>query len=176
MTRIETARLLLRPHALQDFDPWFAMFSDPDTLQSLGISAPSREEGWNRLLRYAGHWSLLGHGMFAVFDKASGEFLGEVGLADFHRGIGEQFDRSPEGAWSIVTSAQGRGIAFEAADACHTWFEGQRGRARTVCIIRAQNEKSLNLASRLGYRKFGDCLYRDAPYLMLERSGYSGAA
>src|SRR3546814_2786705 len=41
----------------------------------------SPEDAWNRLLRYAGHWTLLGYGIFAVVEKASGRFIGEIGRA-----------------------------------------------------------------------------------------------
>ena len=103
---IETPNLLLRPHQLADFEPWFAMYSDDTLFRFIGAPHLSREDAWNRLLRYAGHWSLLGYGLFAVLDRASGAFLGEVGLADFHRGLGEQFDPFPEAAWIMARAAQ----------------------------------------------------------------------
>ena len=57
---IETARLRLRPHTLEDFEPWYAMFSDRELFRFIAAPQLSREDGWSRLLRYAGHWSLLG--------------------------------------------------------------------------------------------------------------------
>lgn len=49
----------------------------------------SREEAWHRLMRYAGHWALLGYGNFAVIEKSSGQYVGETGLWDAHRGMGD---------------------------------------------------------------------------------------
>ncbi len=43
------------------------------------------EESWSRLLRYAGHWYLLGFGYWAVVERGTNRFVGEVGFADFHR-------------------------------------------------------------------------------------------
>ena len=43
----------------------------------------TREESWARLLRYGGLWSLLGYGYWAVRDKESGRFAGELGFAGF---------------------------------------------------------------------------------------------
>src|SRR5260221_12872940 len=49
-----------------------------------------------------------------------------------------------------LRSAQGRGLALEAVTAGHKWFEEQRGPTRTVCLIKAQNEGSLRLGSKVG--------------------------
>ena len=106
---IETPNLILRPHRLEDFEPWFAMYGDEELFRFIGVPKLSREDAWNRLLRYAGHWSLLGYGLFAVLDRTSGAFLGEVGLADFHRGLGDEFDPFPEGAWIMARATHGRG-------------------------------------------------------------------
>ena len=115
---IETERLILRKHALDDFEPAFAMYSDPKVVRHIGDGKPgTRQDVWFRLLRFAGHWQLLGYGLFAVVEKASGCFIGEVGLADFHRGLGDDFDPFPEAAWIMASSAHGQGFATEAMDA-----------------------------------------------------------
>src|SRR5260221_7641964 len=49
-----------------------------------------------------------------------------------------------------LRSAQGRGLALEAVTVGHKWFEEQRGPTRTVCLIKAQNEGSLRLGSKVG--------------------------
>lgn len=166
---LETPRLILRPHRLDDLEPWYAMFSDRELFRLIAAPPLSREDAWNRLLRYAGHWSLLGFGLFAVIEKADGAFVGEVGMADFHRGLGARFDGVPEAAWIIVRDRHGKGYAGEAAAAAHRWFEAVRGLDRTVCLISPQNLASLKVAERLGYRPFGDCVYREASCIMLER-------
>lgn len=166
---IETSRLRLRPHALEDFEAWYAIFSDRALFQFIAAPQLSREDGWNRLLRYAGHWSLFGYGMFAVFDKATDTLVGDVGLADFHRGLGERFDGIPEASWIIARAAQGRGLAAEAVAACHGWIDRTHAPTRTVCLINPDNAPSLRIADRFGYRAFGNCLYKDAPCVMLER-------
>ncbi|WP_332689090.1 GNAT family N-acetyltransferase [Bosea sp. (in: a-proteobacteria)] len=166
---IETPRLRLRPHRLEDFEAWYAMFSDRELFRFIAAPQLSREDGWNRLLRYAGHWSLLGYGMFAVFDKASGAFIGDVGFADFHRGLGERFDEIPEASWIMARAAQGRGLAAEAVAASHDWIDRAHAPARSVCLINPDNAASLRLANRFGYRAFGSCVYKDARCMMLER-------
>jgi RimJ/RimL family protein N-acetyltransferase len=165
---IETPRLILRPHTLEDFEPWYAMFSDEELFRFIRAPRLSREDGWNRLLRYAGHWSLLKFGLFAVLEKASGRFIGEVGHADFHRGLGERFDGFPEAAWILARSAHGQGFASEAAVAAHKWL-GQHGASRTVCIISPENSVSLHLAKKLGYKGFDTGTYKGGAVVLLER-------
>ncbi|MBV8123890.1 MAG: GNAT family N-acetyltransferase [Burkholderiaceae bacterium] len=166
---IETDRLLLRPHRLSDFEPWYAMFSDRELFKFIAAPQMSREDAWNRLLRYAGHWTLLGFGLFAVFRKSDGVFLGETGLADFHRGLGELFDGHLEAAWIMTRAAQGQGIALEAAKAAHDWIDQALVPPRTVCLIGGDNLPSLRVAAHLGYEVFGECRYKDSANKMLER-------
>jgi RimJ/RimL family protein N-acetyltransferase len=59
---IETQRLILRGHRLEDFDALAAMWADPHVARFIGGKPATQEESWARLLRYAGHWRLLGFG------------------------------------------------------------------------------------------------------------------
>src|SRR3546814_20735698 len=82
----------------------------------------SPEDAWNRLLRYAGHWTLLGYGIFAVVEQASGRFIGETGIADFHRGLGDDFDQAIEATSVFCADIHGSGSTFAAAHAAHDSF------------------------------------------------------
>ena len=94
--RIPTDRLVLRGHTLQDFDALHAMWSELAVYRHI-IGRPStREEAWNRLLRYAGHWELLGYGYWVVEERATGSYVGEMGFADYHRDIDPPLDGRPE--------------------------------------------------------------------------------
>jgi RimJ/RimL family protein N-acetyltransferase len=129
----------------------------------------SREETWHRLLRFAGHWSLLGYGLLVVEEKMSGRVVGEVGLADFHRGLGEDFDPFPEMAWMMSTEVHGRGYATEAAQAALRWMEIAFAPERTVCIIDPGNAASLRVAEKLGFHPIGNAEYKGKPVLKLRR-------
>lgn len=166
---IETDRLSLRPYTLENYAAYLNMCSDPEVVKYIGGQPLSPEDAWNRVLRYAGHWSLLGYGIFAVIEKASGLYIGETGLADFHRGLGLGFDDAGEAAWVFSSHAHGRGYALEAADAAHSWFSEKMGDTRTVCLIDPANGPSLSLAARLNYTPFGEAEYKEHMYVMLER-------
>jgi RimJ/RimL family protein N-acetyltransferase len=167
---IETDRLTLRPYRPEDFAPYFAMVSDPawDTPSGQPIS---REEAWRRLMSCAGYWALFGYGIFALIERATGQYVGETGLWDAHRDMGEGFDGYDEAGWSFVPRLHGRGYGFEAADAAHRWYAGTVRRSRTVCMINPANLPSVGLARKLGYREFREGLYKGRAVVMFERDG-----
>ena len=77
---LETERLVLRAHRVEDFSDLAALWADPVVTRFISGVPQTAEESWSRLLRYAGHWLLLGFGYWAVEEKATGNFLGEVGF------------------------------------------------------------------------------------------------
>ena len=84
---IETARLRLLGHEIEDFPPCVAMWSDPQVVRyTIGEPSP-QQRTWLRILGYRGHWALLGFGYWAVQEKASGRYVGELGFADFKRNL-----------------------------------------------------------------------------------------
>lgn len=166
---IETDRLTLRPYLLDDYKPYLAMCSETEVVRFLGARPLSPEEAWHRVMRYAGHWSLLGYGIFAVIDRASGDYIGETGIADFHRGLGEDFDRPGEASWVFTSRVHGLGYASEAAHAAHRWYNDSKCQNRTVCLVHPENYSSLKLAARLGYVSFGERNYKEQRMVMLER-------
>lgn len=168
---LSTERLILRPHSIDDLNHVFELARDPAVHEFVRGLPTSREEAWHRLLRYAGHWSLLGYGMFAVFERQSGTFIGEVGLLDFQRGLGTDFDGTPEAAWLFAGASHGKGYALEAMMALLGWFDREHGSPRTVCIIDVANTASTNLAGRLGFQQYGTAVYREATVGKYERSG-----
>ena len=163
---IETERLVLRPHRAEDFDDLAAMWAEPEVTRFISGRPSTAEESWARLLRYGGLWALLGFGYWAVRDRATGRFVGEVGFADFRRGIG--FDGVPEAGWILAPSAQGRGLGGEAVRAALAWGD-RRGWARSVCIINPDNVPSLRLAEASGYREIDRITYKDHPVILMER-------
>ncbi|HEY9011054.1 MAG TPA: GNAT family N-acetyltransferase [Devosia sp.] len=148
--RIETERLTLDLHGVEDFDDFAAMWLDPETVRFIGGKVGTRQDCWTRLLRYRGLWPLLGYGYWAVHEKASGRFAGDIGFADFHRATDPSIEGIPEAGWVLASWARGKGYAHEALTAACAWLDRQ-GFAESVCIIDPANTPSLRLADRLGY-------------------------
>ena len=118
---METERLVLRAHRVEDFPRCAALWSDPVVIRYIGGIPLTPEDVWKRLLQYAGHWLLLGFGYWVVEEKVTGNFLGEVGFADLKRAIEPPLGNSPEAGWVFASSAHGKGFATEAVQAIHIW-------------------------------------------------------
>jgi RimJ/RimL family protein N-acetyltransferase len=164
----ETERLYARPPTLDDLPHTTGLWTDPDVVRFITGRPSTREEVWARLLRYAGHWLLLDFGYWAVFDKESGRFVGEIGFADFRRDISPALDEGPEAGWVLAPWAHGRGLATEAMRGAHAWREARFGKGRTVCIISPNNRASIRVAEKCGYREVGTREYR-GPIIVFAR-------
>jgi RimJ/RimL family protein N-acetyltransferase len=169
---IMTPRLVLRPHGLADAAESAAMWADAAVTRFIGGRAFDAEESRARLLRYAGHWALHGWGFWVVRDRADGAFLGEVGFGNYCRAIAPAFGEAPEIGWALVPAAQGRGVGREAVAAALGW--GDARFARTVCMIRPGNARSMRLAEGLGYRRYAVAEYHGAETVLLERERPEG--
>ncbi len=164
---IETERLTLSAHRDDDLADCAAMWGDPAVTAHIGGRPATREETWQRLQRYVGHWQLRPYGYWLVRETATGRFIGEVGLMDSRRATEPSFEGTPEGGWALAAHAHGRGFAHEALAAMLGWADARL--PRTVCIIDPANAPSLRLAEKLGYRLLTRAPYRDATTLLFER-------
>lgn len=165
---LETARLRLRAYRLDDFEDLAAMWADPEVVRFISGTPSTREMSWARLLRYAGHWLHLGFGGWAVEAKADGRFLGEVGLAHYQRGLGDDFDRFPEAGWVFCACEHGQGYGVEAVRRMLIWAD-EFLPGETVCLFDPRHAASLRLAAKVGYGHAVETVYQDAPAVILRR-------
>jgi RimJ/RimL family protein N-acetyltransferase len=168
---IETERLVLHVHRVEDFEDMYAMWSDPVVTRHIGGKPFSREEVWARLLRYAGSWSLLGYGFWVVRDKESGGFIGEVGFHNLRRNIEPSFGDRPELGFALAPRSHGKGFATEAARAALDWSDLRWGEGETVCMIAPENASSLQIARKLGYAETAYAEYGGSPVIIFTRRG-----
>jgi RimJ/RimL family protein N-acetyltransferase len=165
---LETERLKLGAHGLQDFVHCAAMWADPEVTRYIGGKPHSEEESWARLLRYAGHWSFLGFGYWVVEEKSTGHFIGEVGFADYKRDL-PALKGLPEIGWAFTTQARGKGYATEAVRAAIAWGDAHFPSPRTACIIHPKNLASIRIAEKCGYCESLRTTYKSHPTIMFVR-------
>ncbi|HSC09904.1 MAG TPA: GNAT family N-acetyltransferase, partial [Rhodanobacteraceae bacterium] len=67
--RLETPRLILRPTAPEDFEPWAAFMADIEASKFVGGPQP-RAVAWRGFLSMAGAWAMQGYAMFSVIEKS----------------------------------------------------------------------------------------------------------
>lgn len=165
---LETQHLRLRAHSVDDFTALKAMWSEKAVTHYIGGKPMRPDECWTRLLRYRGLWPLLGYGYWAVEEKASGRFAGDVGFADFHRMIEPSIRGVPEVGWVLGPDFHGKGYGTQAVAAALHWLDGQK-RQRSVCIIDPANQPSLRLAAKNGFREYARTVFMGDEVLLLER-------
>jgi RimJ/RimL family protein N-acetyltransferase len=166
---LETERLTLRGHGVGDLPLSAAMWADPQVTRYISGRGFSEEESWSRLLRYIGHWSLLGFGYWLVEERGTGRFVGEVGFADYRRDLTPSLDGAPEIGWILATGAHGLGYASEAIRRVVAWGDEHFGLIRTACIIHPENTPSIRVAIKSGYREHGTATYKGQASLLFVR-------
>jgi RimJ/RimL family protein N-acetyltransferase len=162
-----TERLTLRGHTPADLDDAAAAWADPVVTQYLG-GPLTREDTWARLLRYSGHWTLLGHGFWLIEETATGRYAGDAGFGSLEREIHPRFEY-PEHGWVLAQWAQGRGFATEAGRAMIAWARSHFGAIPLECLIAPDNAASLRVADKLGYREYARASYKGHPSVLLRR-------
>jgi RimJ/RimL family protein N-acetyltransferase len=167
---IETERLRLRGHRVEDFAACAAMWADPAVTRHISGRAFTAEESWAKLVRYVGHWALLGYGFWAIEERASGRFAGEAGFADFRRDIEPSLAGTPEIGWVLAPWAHGQGFATETVRAAVAWGDSHFGAGvRTACIIAPENLVSIRVAGKCGYRETARTTYKGEPTILFHR-------
>lgn len=166
---IETERLRLRGHRLEDFTNCAALWSDSRVTQYIGGRPLSEEEAWMRLLRYVGHWALMGFGYWAIEDKGTAEFLGEGGFQENQRDLQPSLKGMMETGWVFMPLVHGKGYATEAVRAMHAWKDANLPEKKVCCIVDVPNVRSLRLAEKCGYRESVRTTYHGDSIVVLLR-------
>lgn len=164
-----TARLILRPTQLGDFDAYAAMWADPQVVRFVGGTTFSRESSWARFLRHRGMWEYLGFGYFALEHRETGSYVGEAGFQDLRRAIEPSIEGRMEIGWIIAPEFQGRGLAEEAARAALLWAAEHGTGDRLACIINPDHAASLHVAHKVGFAETGMGSYNGSPIVILDR-------
>jgi RimJ/RimL family protein N-acetyltransferase len=145
---IETERLLLRPTALEDFEPWCAMMADEEVARFIGgVQTPSQV--WRSLMSVAGSWTLHGWSFFSVVEKTTNSWIGRLGPWTPHGWPGLEV------GWTLTRAAQGKGYATEGAAAAIDWAFDKLGWTEVIHCIDPENIASARVAERLGSRNLG---------------------
>lgn len=166
---VETARLRLRAHRADDLAACLAIWSDPDVVRYIGGRPFTSEEVWKRLLQYQGLWSMLGYGYWAVEEKATGRYIGDIGFADFKRELEPSLHGMLEFGWVLAPHAHGKGYASEAVTAATAWASEHFPQLSAVCIIAPENAPSIRVAEKAGFVKWTDSTYHGAPTVVFRR-------
>ena len=147
MGEIETDRLLLRRWRDSDREPFARMNRDPRVMEF--FPTPLTPDESNALVdRIEDHFAQHGFGLWAAELRASGEFVGFVGLAI------PQFDTEctpcVEIGWRIAPEYWGRGLATEGGRAAVRGAFDVLGLEQIVSFTTPDNVRSRRVMERLG--------------------------
>lgn len=140
---LSTARLTLRqPHA----DDWPAFWAFFQSDRSTGVGGPlPLGTAWRHFAAELGHWQIFGYGMWTVTRTGDDTAIGMIGPwtpIDWPE---------HEVGWMIFdASAEGTGIATEAAKAAIAHAFGTLGWDTIVSYVAPGNDRSARLAEKLG--------------------------
>lgn len=166
---IETERLRMRGHRMGDFEDCFAMWAEPEVTRYTTGKPQTREEVWARLLRYLGHWAVMGFGYWVLEEKATGRFVGELGFVDWKREVEPAIEGMAEMGWILVPRVHGKGYATEAARVAMDWGEKHLDAMKVVCMIDPANAASIRVAGKIGFREYARTSYKGMPTILFER-------
>lgn len=152
---LETDRLVLRGFRETDVDALEAMAADPIIAPFVGYpGAELREACWRSIALWIGHWALRGFGMWAVEERASGAFIGRIGLWQPEGWPGTEV------GWLLGPSWWGQGYATEAARASVDWGFAHLEVSELISLIQPENRGSQAVATRIGETYRGETPFR----------------
>ncbi|NEV02407.1 GNAT family N-acetyltransferase [Bradyrhizobium uaiense] len=144
-----TPRLLLRPWIDSDRPPFAAMSGDADVMEYLRpLASRDASDAWIDF--QTSHQSSHGFCMWAVESRASGIFMGAVGLLRI--GFVARFTPAVEVGWRLARPFWGQGFAMEAARASLRFGFEEVRLAEVVAHASIRNVRSRRLMAKLGMR------------------------
>ena len=158
---IESERLALREFTLDDVDAMFAIIGDAETMKYYPQTF-SREDAADWIRRNLERYRRDGFGLYAVTLKATGDFIGDCGLA------WQQVEGKTllEVGYHLHRDQWGHGYATEAARACLDYAFRDLGAAEVVSLIRPENLPSRRVGERNGMTVDKQILFHGLPHLL----------
>ncbi|WP_228489309.1 GNAT family N-acetyltransferase [Raineyella fluvialis] len=136
----------MRPLAYADLDHLAELYAVPSVVRYLNSQGPSLEWTRRELAGFERHWATYGFGQSALIERATGQFIGRVGLQ-----VRDPWD-DIELLYVIARDRQRRGYASEAAAAWIAWAREQGLASRLVVVIHPRHEAALRTARALGFQ------------------------
>ena len=175
MRALETRRLLLDPWAERHRRAWREICRDPEVMRYIGPGETwdvrQADEVFDRALA---HWEQHGFGWRSVLDKATGDWLGFVGLNYPGPGAIEIPPDEVEIGWWIVRRVWGRGYATEGAAASRDEGFERIGLDRIIARLQPANLASARVAQKIGMRPERETMGRHGEPVLIYALGRSG--
>ncbi|MBY6036871.1 GNAT family N-acetyltransferase [Fictibacillus nanhaiensis] len=157
---MKTERLCFRPYENDDFPFFASLWGDPEVVQYIGKGTTRSTE---EALKSFQEWLLPGYrdgrGLYLMIHKESEKPIGHAGV------IQQVVDGRKEfeiGFW-LSKEYWGKGYATEAAVFFKNYAIEELHLTRLICLIQQENERSVNVARKLGMRLEKDTSFNTIP-------------
>lgn len=145
MQILETSRLVLREFEAGDADALTLVLGDPQSMRF--YPKPLDQAGVEQwIARNQRRYAEIGHGLWAMVLKSSGELIGDCGLTVQHVDGADEI----EIGYHVRRDLWGQGLATEAARACRDYGFGRLKFDRLISLIRPENGPSRRVAEKNG--------------------------
>jgi ribosomal-protein-alanine N-acetyltransferase len=155
----ETARLVLREMTIADLDFYFHHFNDEKIVEGCAFPGPENVEGARKELELycTGLFKEDKGARWGIVTKAQGILVGTCGLYNW-----KKTSRSAEIGYDLEPAYWGRGIMTEALRTIVKYGFQEMNLNRVQGLVDAENQRSLNLLERLGFKREG--VFRQRTY------------
>jgi RimJ/RimL family protein N-acetyltransferase len=151
---IETPRLLLRPWQPDDLAEFTRLLTDPVVTRYIVVSTPFSPEDVAELsARTLEQWERNGFGPWAATEKATGRWVGRIGLDELPDWPGPH---KVEVGWELHRESWGRGLATEGGMAGVRHGFETVGLERIISATMATNAASRRVMEKCGLRFQGE--------------------
>lgn len=158
---VRTKRLIVRPHQLSDAAAWYEIQSDPDVVRFLSWPLRTRAQSLQHLKDRTSHTRLSqADDLLALAIEHKGRLIGDLSV--HLRTVHPDF-RAAEIGWILGSKHGGSGLAAEAVRAVITMLFDKLDVKWMYAVVDTQNDKSLALASKLGFTE----VHRDGVLLTM---------
>jgi RimJ/RimL family protein N-acetyltransferase len=158
LPEVTTPRLWLRAWRDPDVERLAAIYAHPESVRYLRYH--DLEGTRAQVERFIAHWKQHGFGLWAVEHRATGRFIGRIGL--MHHDDWTASPHDAEVGWVIARDMWGKGLASEGGAAALA-FGAQQGLKSFVSIAHVDNAASQRVMQKLGLTRQGETVWRDSP-------------
>lgn len=174
---IETEQLTLRELTMDDFDAWYQILSDKETMQYYPNEFD--KDGTRTWINWTlDNYSKYGFGLWAVILKKSNEFIGDCGIT--MQNIYHDGNLFPEIGYHINKRFWSNGYASQAAKACLGYVFQNTNHDEVFSYQKATNIPSRRVAEKMGMslrKEYSDHLnIKTSVYSITRTEFYTGEA
>lgn len=147
MIYFQTERLILRDWKQADIEPFICMNQNEEVMRYFPKTL-TKEESLHFIEKIQAEFDERGHGLYAVEERESKEFIGYIGL---HQATFDaDFTPCTEIGWRLKRDAWGKGYATEAAKACLSYGFDVLDLKTIYSFTAKINQPSRNVMNKIG--------------------------